>query len=349
MKSNGAGALVACLAGLAIPATAAAASATVKCGSMITQNTTLASDVGPCNQGGIVIGADNITLDLGGHSVLGKPRNGDGIGISTNGHSRVTIENGIVRFFDTGVGVMGGADNTVTGVTARDNIGTDQFNSKFGRGDGILIYQSNSNSVYGNKSFNNGPFAGITVLGDASSPSVPSAHNAIIDNTVTNNDIPHQSVNEDDGIRIEGPNATGTLIDGNDVEANGLDGISIFADQLTGFKNSGSIITNNTVTGNGFNNEAHRKGDGLILFGSPTNAAVGGADGTTVSGNTVEDNAANGIRVLSEGNTISSNTALYNDAYPNVTAFDLVDAWPACDSNSWSGDTFGTHNQACVS
>jgi hypothetical protein len=39
----------------------------IACGSEITQNTTLHSDVGPCNEGhGLVITRDNITLNLNG-------------------------------------------------------------------------------------------------------------------------------------------------------------------------------------------------------------------------------------------------------------------------------------------
>jgi hypothetical protein len=41
----------------------------VGCGDVITQDTTLDSDLSACPGDGIVIGASDITLDLGGHTV----------------------------------------------------------------------------------------------------------------------------------------------------------------------------------------------------------------------------------------------------------------------------------------
>src|SRR5215210_9323889 len=43
----------------------------VGCGSLITTDTTLDSDVGPCVGDGLIVAADDITLDLGGHTVSG--------------------------------------------------------------------------------------------------------------------------------------------------------------------------------------------------------------------------------------------------------------------------------------
>ena len=43
----------------------------VGCGDTITTDTTLDSDLANCPNNGIVIGADNITLDLNGHTIDG--------------------------------------------------------------------------------------------------------------------------------------------------------------------------------------------------------------------------------------------------------------------------------------
>lgn len=328
---------------------ATAAAAPVGCGSVISQSTTLTSDVGPCNQGGLVIGADNVTLDLAGHTVFGKPRAGDGVGISIPGHTGVMVENGTVKYFDAGVQINGGGGNTVTGLTARENVGALKFNSKFGVGDGIEIDLSSNNTISGNTVVQNGPFSGIGIVGDASNASIPSSGNQVTGNEVVNNSVPHDGVNEDDGIRIEGPNATDNTVDGNTVSENGLDGIALFADQLTGFPNTGNAVAGNDVEGNGFHDKAHRKGDGIVLFGAPSNPSVGGADHSTVDDNTVQGNAANGIRVASKSNAISSNTATGNAAYPGVTAFDLNDVNPDCDANTWLDNVFGTRSQNCIS
>ncbi|MDQ4068485.1 MAG: right-handed parallel beta-helix repeat-containing protein, partial [Actinomycetota bacterium] len=103
-----------------------AAAAHVSCGQTITQNTVLDSDVGPCPAGGngIIIGADNIALDLNGHRVLGTPNViNDGAGIYILGRTGVTVRNGTIRDFDCGVAIEGGSGNTVTGIRAQDNIG----------------------------------------------------------------------------------------------------------------------------------------------------------------------------------------------------------------------------------
>lgn len=324
------------------------AATAVDCGTVITTNTTLTADIGPCNQGGIVIGASGITLDLGGHTVAGKSRIGDGVGVFFDHVSNSRVTNGTVMGFDAGVHIMGGGSNRVDAISARHNIGGAKSDKNLG--DGITIFQSSNNVVTGNTVVNNGPFSGISVVDDASAPSIGSANNVISFNTVTANSASPAGVpvNQDDGIRIEGPNATGTVVENNTVSQSGLDGIAVFADQATGFPNTGTKVLNNTVTGNGFNTFQERKGHGIVLFGAPGSTTVHGANNSTVQGNDVTNNAADGIRVASTGNTISGNTSTGNDAMPAVTAYDMEDVNPACDANSWTGNTFGTSNQSCI-
>ncbi|MDQ2827138.1 MAG: hypothetical protein M3Y04_09300, partial [Actinomycetota bacterium] len=66
--------------GMAVVSTAASAQVTtVGCGSVITSNTTLTADVGPCNVGdGLRVTGSNFTLNLNGHRVFSSqplPRN----------------------------------------------------------------------------------------------------------------------------------------------------------------------------------------------------------------------------------------------------------------------------------
>lgn len=323
----------------------------VTCGAVITSNTTLTANLGPCNQGGLVIGGNNVTLDLGGFSVFGKPRTGDGVGVLFDHVTGSRVTNGAVSAFDAGVEVLGGGSNSVDAITASNNIGG--VKSAKNLGDGITVQQSSNNVVTGNTVTNNGPFSGISIVDDATNPSVGSDSNTISANRVVGNNVVATGipVDQDDGIRIEGPNATHTTVVNNTVQASGLDGLAIFADQGTGFANSGTVVTGNTITGNGFHPFAHRKGDGIILFGAPGTAGVLGANQSIIQSNSVTNNAANGIHVLSVDNLIASNTAIANDAYPGATAWDLNDGntSPPCDSDTWSGNTFGTRNQTCVS
>ena len=93
---------------MAIAAGPAAASH-VQCGGVITQDTTLDSDViceGSSSAVAITVGADNITLDLAGHRIEGRdPSTEDTIGVSSQGvpRSGLTVENGSITGFSRAV------------------------------------------------------------------------------------------------------------------------------------------------------------------------------------------------------------------------------------------------------
>jgi Right handed beta helix region len=82
-------------------APASALATHVNCGDTITTNTTLDSDLINCPGNGIVIGADNITLDLNGHTIDGTGSSGDGV--ANVAHLGATIEGGTIQGFGTGV------------------------------------------------------------------------------------------------------------------------------------------------------------------------------------------------------------------------------------------------------
>lgn len=115
------GVVVLLAGGLTVATGGLAQASIVHCGDVITANTKLTSDLVNCPDNGIVIGADNITLDLNGHVIDGDgtpvPSCPDGVTCDTGvdnsaGHSHVTIKGGSIRQFDVGVvvlGVVGGA------------------------------------------------------------------------------------------------------------------------------------------------------------------------------------------------------------------------------------------------
>jgi parallel beta-helix repeat protein len=85
----------------------------VACGDVIAQDTTLDSDLTDCPGDGLVIGADNITLDLNGHVIDGISTSsfhgargvvGTTTELCPSGCSRgVTIENGSIQQFTLGI------------------------------------------------------------------------------------------------------------------------------------------------------------------------------------------------------------------------------------------------------
>ncbi|MBA3956730.1 MAG: right-handed parallel beta-helix repeat-containing protein, partial [Acidimicrobiia bacterium] len=210
----------------------------VTCGTVLTEDTTLDGDVGPCSGGGIVIETDGITLDLNGHSVLGTPQQpGEGAGILLRQVEGVTVFNGTVAHFDGGVVVEGGTGNSIGRIIARDNVGRSSSHPTAPAtlyGDGIAVQSSTHNRIVENHTVGNGPFSGIGLyeLPDGDHPTTPGTPNS--DNLVRSNVVEDNVACrpgpfcDNDGIRIEPAVGPRNVIDRNVVTGNGLDGISLF-------------------------------------------------------------------------------------------------------------------------
>jgi parallel beta-helix repeat protein len=112
------------------PSSAQGAVSDPACGDTITGDTTLHADLVDCPSNGLVIGADDLTLDLNGHTIEGDAVLQDPCPDDTScdwgvdngaGHSGVKVVNGTVTGFDFGV-VVGGADrNVLSRLTVTDN------------------------------------------------------------------------------------------------------------------------------------------------------------------------------------------------------------------------------------
>ena len=285
------------LAGMVVSAGPAAASH-LGCGSVVTSSTTLANDIGPCTGDGLILRGSGITLDLGGHTVTGNNINNrtadQQIGIHFEGATGDAVRNGTVLKFDAGVAIDGGGGNTVSGITARDNIAhvlltggvdpKDPVATPCDFGDGITTDNSTGNRITGNRTIHNGPYSGISLV-DASLNNVVSGNQAS-DNTVSNQLPPgvtnppnpdgspgdsngpcgpFQSgaagegrLHQDIGIRVEGPGATGNRVTGNSSTGNQLNGISIhgYVCNLFGqpFPQVGTPNTDNVIQGNSVSN-----------------------------------------------------------------------------------------------
>jgi Right handed beta helix region len=121
---------VALCGGLMAVLAATAAAQQPQCGDVITEDTTLQEDLS-CGGVALTIGADDLTLDLGGHTVSAGLT-----GIENPGHQRVTIRNGSV-FGDPGVRLVGVAHNRVLALTAS------------GLGSGLVLSSSDANLLRG--------------------------------------------------------------------------------------------------------------------------------------------------------------------------------------------------------
>ena len=102
----------------------------VGCGAAITTDTTLDSDLVDCPNSGIVIGADDVKLDLNGHTIDGDGTPAVGcnprkefcdVGVLNRGHDAVTVRHGSVREFNVGVWGLGVSQNRLLGIASSGN------------------------------------------------------------------------------------------------------------------------------------------------------------------------------------------------------------------------------------
>jgi parallel beta-helix repeat protein len=314
------------------------------CGDEITQDTTLDGDLDCENGPGLVIAADNVTLDLGGHRVSGAPDGSGGPGILLQNVSGVTVKNGVVERFDAGVVIDGGGGNVVQNLVVRDNIGSAEGDY----GDGIVVYNSSGNRIEKNTVERNGPYSGIA-LGEQAQG------NEVRDNVVADNNMMHtgnaSAGRMDMGIRIEGPGANDNKVAGNTVSGSGASGIALLATCVNDADCRGTAANErNELSGNRTSrNGTSGRGVGVEVFSlpNPVTPVL-----NTISGNVADENKTFGIAigalgVNNEGDT--TNTARGNSAHNNGQ-FDGFDgnASPACGTNVWEGNDFGTVNQPCV-
>ena len=85
-----------------------------ECGTVLTHDTTLGSDIVGCAGDGLIVGADGITVDLNGHTV----RSDGGVGIRVAGHDGVTIKAGTVSGLSAGLAISDAQHVSVVRVLA---------------------------------------------------------------------------------------------------------------------------------------------------------------------------------------------------------------------------------------
>lgn len=319
-----------------------AAGDTLDCGDAITEDTTLTADVGPCEGVGLIVDAHDVTLDLGGHTVVGDPQaradgpsgpqGRDRPGIVLRQVSGVTVTGGTVTGFDAGVVIAGGGENTIHRLTARDNVnyrlitGEDALPGDIDPeegpfcwfGDGITAFDSNDNVIERNTLRGNGPFSGVSLVGDSDDNVV--ANNAVDRNELLN-ETPDGDITicggvgqgqpqpmtagrhvQDIGVRIEGPGAEHNLVQANRIERSGLAGIMVHGHNAEfAPANSHNVLRKNRISRTGMVGQGlERQLHGILLHHSGA-SAVNAPHSTVVEGNTSSRNFGGGIFLDSRG------------------------------------------------
>jgi parallel beta-helix repeat protein len=317
------------LAAWAVPAAAHAtpASTVVTCGQTLTSSTRLANSLIGCSGDGVVIGADNITVDLAGHSISGVNAPGTE-GIADDGHRGVRIQNGMIaNFFLNGVGLRGaphsavssltirkigaggGENDTSAGVLVKDSPNTLVTASTVAndvsafQSDGVDVLSSAGTTVSGNRIADNA-WDGMVVI---ASPGTRVIGNAL-------------DGNQNQGIEVNA-GSDGTLLAGNQARNNVSSGLVVGAV-------SGARIEGNTLTGNGDSglfmfdllnsrvsaNRAGGNGVGIDLEGGQN-----GSTGNRIANNDASHNAHAGL-VVADGandNVIAANVSNANQGGPD--------------------------------
>lgn len=317
--------LAACVTSLLLLGTGAvtaSAGPAVKCGQVITSNTKLTKNVGPCAGNGIVVKRSNITLNLNGFKVYASNGPEETVGILLPGVRSTTVKNGTVQGFDAGIALMGGSKNTITGIAARDNINdniaSDNPDNECTYGDGITATNSDGNRIRKNSLIHNGPFSGISLVED-------SDNNLVKQNVVTNNNVPNEDAApgiqgngecgspfsrpvQDIGIRVEGPGANDNTVEKNRVINSAIGGITIHGYQFNpppspggtqrppDSPNTGNLISKNYVADTG--KETYKVdplADGIGVLRQGPGGVVGVSQDNTIAKNTVVNSFRHGI------------------------------------------------------
>lgn len=270
---------------------------------VVTTDTTLKQDVGPCQGDGVLVTGTNLTLNLNGHKIIGGgPRHGDFAGIHLLGVSGVTVVGGKpgseISGFDAGVLIEGGSGNVAKGLRIHDNYAD---NTAALLGDGAIVLHSAGNTIQDNVIYANGTYDNVSVLG------VDSNNNLIRKNEIK--DGPGIGIQISPFFELSNPRR-GETISGNNVVKNNVH------DNLVGINDLGnvhSVISDNTVTHNGFFPDGSRFrffGNGIGvqgLFTTTKDLYV------TVEGNLVEKNGWAGINPVHNHITVQKNTSRGNN------------------------------------
>lgn len=280
----------------ALTAPGAASGASLACGTRITTNTTLHADLVDCPKNGIVIGADNITLNLNGHTIEGGgrlshcsgPASCD-IGVDNSaGHHGVAIVRGTIRDFNIGIHAQKTAHDRLRRLSVSHNTDFGIFigNSTDSRivktlmtnngTNGLVLFRSR-HSVIARDTVKGSRGYGINLVNVDDSVI---QHNVLSGNDhgllaarSSRNLIQRNFVSHSGGSSIDfGDGAANNRIRYNRLSDNG--------DGIIATKAHGNLISHNSVTGTGFFGFPDAGGFGLILDGSANNTV----DSNTITG-----------------------------------------------------------------
>jgi len=130
----------------------------------LTGDFTLTSDITFAGTG-FIVDADNITIDLNGHTITG-PSSGFNIGVSIDRHNGVTVKNGTITGFAFGIILTVVEDNHIKGINITSNteegifLGFGSINNEF---EHINVTRTTGNGIFLRFDSDNNHFEHINV------------------------------------------------------------------------------------------------------------------------------------------------------------------------------------------
>jgi parallel beta-helix repeat protein len=302
----------------------------VRCGDTITTDTTLDSDLIDCPDNGIIIGADDITLDLNGHTINGDDaplvdpcpeKEFCDVGVANDGHNGVRIKGGNISEFAFGVFLFGARRNGLSDLSTTENVFS-----------GILLVETSRSRVRGSTSFGNaGPDSGVGIT-------LFESHN----NRIVHN---RSFGNAELGIHLDRSNHN--YVGNNVVRRNPEDGII-----LQGDRNQivGNRVVRNSITVTLFSNDAHAVGN-VVRRNYVRRAPHGGIsidsaiERTVVKRNHVFRAGAHGILIGNPTTKVTRNEARDNHRLGILAVEGVIDG--GGNRASGNGDPRQCVNVAC--
>lgn len=223
--------------GVALPASAD----DLSCGQVVTTSTVLTHDL-VCGPGdGLIVGADDVVLNLGGHSITGAGAYGAGAGagVRITGRSGVTVTNGEIGHFAAAVELQQSWGATISEVVAHHgdrgiNVGTGgrhllEKNVLHDNGRDAVLLHGTVDTVVSKNVLDRNVF-GIGVANGA--------RDTVVDKNVVN-------ASRYWAIALYGWEVTGTVLTKNVVSRSAVDGIAVEAGS------SATVLTKNEAYANG--------------------------------------------------------------------------------------------------
>jgi parallel beta-helix repeat protein len=317
--------------GLALPADAALPVQDVVCdGGAFQANLSfrMKRSAWDCALNGIEVQTDGITIDLNGFTLAGPDKTD--IGIDLAGRSNVTIRNGVIRGFGTGVNISNGAGNRIIGVDLPLNL------------IGISVATSNENVLKNNTVVSSG--TGSKGIALASADQTIIAGNTVqgvvdpidLDGTSDSNTVAENHVSDTNGMGVRILGSTGNTVKRNLIERAGY-GVGAtgtnhvitenriengFGESIllgTPTPSSGITITSNIIRGGRFfgmniqPNHSNTKIIGNTIIGDTIAGISDQGVGTQIKNNRVTNGRVEGIVAVGDNTLIHGNKVLNND------------------------------------